>query len=118
MDPEMTGTGQDAEDDEDSDSDGLFVKQNYPAPVYGFVEEPEAGGDGGDRNTVGNTNADGEAFELSMESVMLGMGRLSIAVDQMALVDAFAKLRLRGKRKAVNPFVDESDEEEEDDGIR
>jgi hypothetical protein len=102
-----------------SDEDGLFVKRSC------FVSMDEDMEDMGVRAALkkDTDNVAGDEarrhFQLSYEQVVEGMRLLNIDVDETALTEAFAKLRIyeesqpaSGRRRG-NPFLDDSDDEED-----
>jgi hypothetical protein len=111
---ERSESGQGGESDSDSGTVGIFVKRTCPVP-------PEDEGEtGGERDNFGSNGGAGKGsgwqLQLSLEQIVEGMRRLNIDVDETALTEAFARLRIQdparaAPRKNGNPFLDDSDDD-------
>lgn len=93
---------------------GIFVKQTCPVPPEDVGETTRTEHDDSGSNADNGKEKPARQYQLSLEQIVEGMQRLNINLDETALTEAFARLRIQGPppqapRKNGNPFLDESD---------
>ncbi|KAK4148544.1 hypothetical protein C8A00DRAFT_38878 [Chaetomidium leptoderma] len=109
---------QEAENLESDSDDGLFVKQTYSIEMDETNKMDVSDTEEMDGKQALSTDAPAaKEFQLSLEQVVEGMRRLHIDIDETALTEAFAKLRIGdaarpAPRKNGNPFLDDSEDDE------
>jgi hypothetical protein len=116
---EEDGEGGIGGDDSGSDEEALFVKQTCFVPMGEGMEDEEEQASLNNSTDSAVSEEARRRFQLSYEQVVEGMRLLNIDVDETALTEAFAKLRIyeesqpaSGRRRG-NPFLDDSDDEED-----